>query len=259
MNNIKFNFDDNAVNFDCLECKAACCHVGNRLLMNSTQKDIILQENYLLDDFISKDKKSDTYALDVGKRCWFLDDKLLCSLHRDYGEKNKPMSCLIYPFKIWKICDHKYCVDYIPCPNFKIDYSRGVKHSQLLPSIKEYISLLDLKVNPYIIDKDISFYDSNLDKYRIYVNSHLKKKLDYKYYNKIDKITFFYQQILFNPIAISFFTTHSNMADIFIEASLKILGSNHQDFNFQNEYLLLMKHFNRLLIEYSDKGGEHNE
>ena len=148
---IYFPFPNKKIAYDCISCEATCCHVNNFLLLNDIQKDNVLKKEPILKNFIRQN--NNVNYLYSGKKCWFLEDGI-CSLHKDYGSTNKPISCQIYPLKFRKLNEELIIGEYVPCPNFEIRNNDGISHEEYKNKFIENIAFIDLISQNYNVSNE---------------------------------------------------------------------------------------------------------
>lgn len=248
---ILYNFPDKSISFDCYNCPDICCHVSNSLLMNENQKNNVLTQNKLLSSFINE--KEDVYSLSVGKQCWFLQENG-CELHSKFGSEGKPLTCQVYPFKVWRLTTEVYIVDYIPCPNFRVvNDESGISYKDLNPTIIEYIKLTTPKINPFVHEVDVQDIYTHLEQHTtslinpFHISNFLFDLLDENQKDTANKLLFLYPQFEINPVAITRLKYKAKFKDIFADTLVEIMLNSKMK-NIQNMYLLTLKLFNKRLL-----------
>jgi len=222
--------------------------------MTDNQRDIILDKNPNLESFIRKNDHGN--HIFTGKKCWFLDG-YKCEIHSTHGEKNKPLTCQIYPLKFRKLNSDIIVAEYIPCPNFEIVNYGGIDHSSKEEKFFEYYDYISLRDEKQSIDLDrINMesefrdeFDSKFEEYsEILYDKFNWLNLSDKQQDMALKLFWLYPQVRMQKQILSLpFKWSLNTMEIYAELICDV--SMYFNSNIQNVYAVLLNKFLDALIE----------
>ncbi len=106
-------FIDGILKNDCKKCKDNCCIEFGRVYMNRREWKILSKEYPFIKHFVIPTEKRPRVDSSMQIRryqsCWFLTQNGLCSIHKRYGYKLKPLICRVHPYYVYK-CNGEYII-----------------------------------------------------------------------------------------------------------------------------------------------------
>lgn len=115
---------DKLIQYDCLKCRAQCCHFLNhtsKLIISDSTQERIEKDHPEVSPFLNQ--QDGIHFLTTSKRCWFLKNSS-CQLHQESGFESKPEQCKLYPFAIKQTLVGIPVLHYKPCPTVSISKER---------------------------------------------------------------------------------------------------------------------------------------
>lgn len=95
-----FAFVDGALNYDCSTCNALCCRGGYGTAVRHGEEWQNLKHHYPLLSHFAVDQGKYIYLINYGPQCFFLKKTNLCQIEEEYGRKQKPLQCRLFPYQV---------------------------------------------------------------------------------------------------------------------------------------------------------------
>lgn len=133
-------FIDGTLNYDCGQCGYDCCQEAGWIVVNTKEKQMLLQRYPFLRYFLVKETKTTHWIRRVSE-CWFLESSGLCYIQKKYGYSSKPFMCRLHPFYVAR-CRDEYVVLPEMCPNLHVDKgskNKNVSYKRIFKNAKEAI------------------------------------------------------------------------------------------------------------------------
>jgi len=152
-------FIDGIVKYDCKKCEGDCCRGTIALRLTTRKKRILINHfpflRYLFLRFLQSQtgrRESELFYFPKYSGCILLDNKNLCSLHKELGYQQKALICRLYPYYTYtsKVRDEYVIIpDVHHCRTLEIVSSKKLKNKNkikeesknILKQCKEQIKL----------------------------------------------------------------------------------------------------------------------
>lgn len=245
--NIHFTFLDNAVSYNCFQCRGQCCFLKNNLLLTKKSSSKFIRNNENHDDVVkmlfdfSQTLESNYTLLNCGRNCWFHTDdgcEITC-----YG-LDKPLTCQLYPLKIKKI-KNWYIVSFHPCPRFEYenDSPTAINQEDCLPILHEYIRS---KVPITTLDTGVS---KNRLEFELDYQKMFKNRMKYRLLNCkasiIDEYLMFYLEFRWDKFSMELTPSQSDTLFVIFKETFYKNMDRLKLFNRTNQYIILRNEFSK--------------